>query len=310
MSAHRAIDELARLAAERHCYRCGDCLGVIFVDGARLDTIECATCSGRFEYLGRVGRDARLKRDTLDSACDSRCTNARGPHCECPCGGANHGTGALRVVTVDAGAIPRVATREGAEARAAEWRTADAEAREILGSLPRRGPGWLSRAAFEAALEADRLRDRLRDARGMRSQAGRMRAIGEVLQAAREMERLAPPSAPPDDPKVPVPLPLGERVQIEGTILGAKYQDTEFGEVARVTLRVDADGGHWIAWGTLPAIILDEATRRSGAQGGFEWLRGKRLALEAKLRAGREPHFAAFTRPTRAQLLETKGESR
>ena len=27
----------------------------------------------------------------LDKTCDGRCTNATGPNCECPCGGANHG---------------------------------------------------------------------------------------------------------------------------------------------------------------------------------------------------------------------------
>lgn len=30
-----------------------------------------------------------------DRECDSRCTGARGPDCECQCGGANHGRGRL-----------------------------------------------------------------------------------------------------------------------------------------------------------------------------------------------------------------------
>lgn len=27
-----------------------------------------------------------------DHECDSRCTSAKGPNCECACGGANHGS--------------------------------------------------------------------------------------------------------------------------------------------------------------------------------------------------------------------------
>lgn len=60
--------------------------------------------------MGKVGRTraGRLLTPEERSPCDGRCTNARGPNCDCRCGGANHGS--RRVVTVwrcaDAGRVP------------------------------------------------------------------------------------------------------------------------------------------------------------------------------------------------------------
>lgn len=42
-------------------------------------------------HCGKVAKGAPAK--TTDAKCDSRCTNARGPKCECECGGHNHGAG-------------------------------------------------------------------------------------------------------------------------------------------------------------------------------------------------------------------------
>ena len=43
-----------------------------------------------------------------ESPCDGRCTGAKGPTCDCPCGGINHGTGRVVVRKVDAGPAPRI----------------------------------------------------------------------------------------------------------------------------------------------------------------------------------------------------------
>lgn len=60
--------------------------------------------------MGKIGptRYGRLLTPEERAPCDGRCTNARGPNCDCRCGGVNHGS--QRVVTVwrcaDAGRVP------------------------------------------------------------------------------------------------------------------------------------------------------------------------------------------------------------
>jgi len=58
----------------------------------------CPFCGGtKVGIMGRVsGRGLRL--EELAPVCDGRCTNARGPSCDCHCQGEHHGTG--RVVAV------------------------------------------------------------------------------------------------------------------------------------------------------------------------------------------------------------------
>jgi hypothetical protein len=67
--------------------------------GARCD------CGGQLEYLGRAKHE-RLVIDGMEVPCDARCVNARGPKCECGCMGANHGSGAVVHVEIDAGGVP------------------------------------------------------------------------------------------------------------------------------------------------------------------------------------------------------------
>ena len=42
-------------------------------------------------YMGQILPAA--PRPGRSCVCDARCTHARGPHCDCSCGGANHGAG-------------------------------------------------------------------------------------------------------------------------------------------------------------------------------------------------------------------------
>lgn len=109
----------------RWFYRCGTCLTIIAVEAERqLSQLTCA-CDGTMACMGRVKRD-RLVHDTQRCACDARCTSARGPSCNCLCGGVNHGTDAVVAVVVDAGAVPRISPTDPAVllARAAEYREA------------------------------------------------------------------------------------------------------------------------------------------------------------------------------------------
>lgn len=58
--------------------------------------------------MGLVGPKNRWYRVVSDTPCDGRCTNAKGPSCDCPCKGANHGTSRVIQRTVDAGRAPVV----------------------------------------------------------------------------------------------------------------------------------------------------------------------------------------------------------
>lgn len=48
----------------------------------------------------------RLRQEDLSPVCDGRCTNARGPSCDCKCRGENHGSQRVVARTIDAGVIP------------------------------------------------------------------------------------------------------------------------------------------------------------------------------------------------------------
>ena len=88
---------------ERHFYRCGDCTNVFAINGPQVEP-QC-DCGSSARHMGRVAAD-RLERDEVHCACDSRCTSATGPKCNCQCRGENHGTGRVVAIVVDAGGIP------------------------------------------------------------------------------------------------------------------------------------------------------------------------------------------------------------
>lgn len=87
--------------------RCTHCLSVAAVETQPASNWQCNICGGPIETMGRVERD-RLVRIEIRCACDARCTGARGPLCECSCGGVNHGTGRTVAVTIDCGPVPVV----------------------------------------------------------------------------------------------------------------------------------------------------------------------------------------------------------
>jgi hypothetical protein len=50
----------------------------------------CPECQGRI-YV----KSSEVEGHLSEKKCDARCTGARGPHCDCSCGGTNHGAGWL-----------------------------------------------------------------------------------------------------------------------------------------------------------------------------------------------------------------------
>lgn len=61
----------------------------------------------RHKVMGKVARN-RLINFMFASPCDGRCTNARGPNCDCQCGGKNHGGQRVVEMQIDTGPVPDV----------------------------------------------------------------------------------------------------------------------------------------------------------------------------------------------------------
>lgn len=152
----------------------------------------CEACGGRVETMGRVVSTFRpwLGREEEQSPCDARCSDARGHKCDCPCGGENHGKGAI-VVLVSEGGVPRVTVLDRATAlqRSAEWTKRLEETRAAFdarfGSLRERKAArrWLDAGDYATWALSERLHDEIRDAAGMRTHKGRMDKLARVREA-------------------------------------------------------------------------------------------------------------------------------
>ncbi len=57
------------------------------------------------KVMGKVSRN-HLVNFMFAPPCDGRCTNARGPNCDCQCGGKNHGSQRLIETQINAGKVP------------------------------------------------------------------------------------------------------------------------------------------------------------------------------------------------------------
>ena len=124
----------------RYYYRCRHCLSAITLEES-LPSAECV-CGGRLEYLGPVQHD-RWMREELRPRCDGRCLSAKGPCCDCQCGGANHGVGIAGYVVArkpGGAAVVRPVDPETAVARAQEYRQARQEVLDALAA--RYGQAW------------------------------------------------------------------------------------------------------------------------------------------------------------------------
>jgi len=175
------------MTINRWYVRCVDCLSVAAVDSAtEPPKADCSLCAGRIEVMGRVRpatpwHRASLVQDVRDTACDWKCTSARGPCCACTCGGKNHGTGRTVSVVVGLGSLPRVAmpTSEHAQRMAADYRAAKQTARdELTRVLSLAGPtGWLSPIDFARRRQIERA---FGDAYRARTHSTRMRVLSDL----------------------------------------------------------------------------------------------------------------------------------
>lgn len=107
-----------------------------------------------------------------------------------------------------------------------------------------------------------------------------------------------------------VSAPTG-RTTFTGRIVSCKEYEGRYGVSEKITVKVETDGGVWLAWGTAPAELFralhEEERRRRDAnvsweESGILQLVGSVVTLTATLQAGREPHFAIARRPTLVQV--------
>jgi hypothetical protein len=96
------------------------------------------------------------------------------------------------------------------------------------------------------------------------------------------------------EPNVPAPVQTG-RQTFRGVVVSVKPYDGVYGTTWKATVKVQGNGGVWLAWGTLPASILD-ANRAQGRQARD--LKGATVEITATLTRGNDSHFAKMGRPT------------
>lgn len=96
----------------RTYYKCIDCLSTFAINPdpdikynqsnkkifKSEQNIKCECGSIQFDKMGHVEKFNFVTGYHNECPCDGRCTNARGPNCDCQCGGENHGTG--RTITI------------------------------------------------------------------------------------------------------------------------------------------------------------------------------------------------------------------
>lgn len=196
----------------RHFYRCPDCLSVCAVNAESQQwNLTCKHCDTILEYMGRVSGDHMVK-DEIRCACDDRCTSARGPKCDCHCGGKNHGTNAIVVVTVYAGKLiaeTRPTAKQLAEAR--EWRETRDEALNQWRTLNRRrcSGEYLGSVEFRRMNLLDR---QIGAARKLRTHVSRMKALAAAGVTPPPRPTLA--SVPDSVPEYLEPVTTAPRGQL------------------------------------------------------------------------------------------------
>lgn len=106
-----------------------------------------------------------------------------------------------------------------------------------------------------------------------------------------------------EEPTVPAVIEDGRQV-VEGEVVSVRYKDSFYGGTFKLTVKVPGDGGVWLAWGTCPTSLLEASGKRAGNGEAASYLRGAKVRFSAKLKRGRDAHFAVFSRPTKASVIE------
>lgn len=101
--------------------------------------------------------------------------------------------------------------------------------------------------------------------------------------------------------KMPVPE-TGERVQVTGTVLTVKWQDSPFGYNAGSLKMLVADPRGFKVWGTVPNSISSIYDEDGAYARSLE--KGDRVTFTAQVeRSAQDDYFGYFKRPTKASVL-------
>lgn len=107
--------------------------------------------------------------------------------------------------------------------------------------------------------------------------------VALVMKLADEIRNPKPPV--PED--VHVPAPFGKGVEFEGVITSAKLRKSEFGVTWKISIKVAAPGGCWIAWGSAPAGVMEHARAITESQRGdrAELVRAALIGMHVDMKA-------------------------
>lgn len=111
------------------------------------------------------------------------------------------------------------------------------------------------------------------------------------------LNKLEEDSRKPEEKHVQVPVD-GERITVEGRVVAVKTYEGPYGDTLKMVVKVEAEAGCWMVYGTAPDSVL-------GSDGG---LKGCLVRFSATVKRGdRDEYFGFFSRPTKAQILEEAG---
>lgn len=91
--------------------------------------------------------------------------------------------------------------------------------------------------------------------------------------------------------EVKIPAPTGKGITVCGEVISLKWQENQYGDSLKVTIKVTTPAGIWLAWGSVPAALTSGLSR------------GQMLELTANLEHGNDPSFAFFKRPRLARVV-------
>ena len=176
---------------ERYSYRCLHCLAVFAVPAQLTGDISCDICKDLFEYpkieyMGAVIQDKAVPIE-LRCKCDDRCTTARGPRCDCQCGGVNHQRGieaytqVLRHDQSVALTCTDPATKEKHYKIAKEFKTAYDAKMQLLEALPGYqdfiDKKWIDRSKWEKIFYG---RKGIVASMSLKTQASRLKKLNSI----------------------------------------------------------------------------------------------------------------------------------
>jgi hypothetical protein len=294
-------DILSTTATARFLGRCTTCDRPVAatVEGHTSDhtTIACPDCAG-------ACKAERLYGTVVAARCNAACEGARGPACECACGGSNHGgSWERRGPDLPAGQLAAYRADKARRAEAAAAR----RARKVA-ALQDSHTLWAAAHEDVVTHLADRdaiawsdfltdLADRIDH--GQPLSIAQIDAVRRNItrQAERDAQRAAEAVLPTS------PVVTGKGVEVTGEVVKVTTHDN--GYQVRLVMTVRDDRGFKV-WGTVPGSLDDTIHADHEHFGEGRWTGvGARVRFVANIKASdRDETFGFFKLPRRAEVLD------